>query len=95
MGFRGDLIGSGVTPYPGGQVSDLGSNITTEPDGWKVLTIGWRIEPNPEWEEILLQFQDSGADVDYVIVDTICIPEPATLLVVFVGGVLAVLRRSR
>lgn len=84
VGFRGFLIDSAILDPTTG-ITALGSTVDELQDGWKTLTIGWRIEPNPVEETVYLAFEDSGADLDYVIVDTICIPEPATLLLLLTG----------
>ena len=87
VGFEGDFVGGDV--IVAGQVIPIGvPQITLLPDGWKILDIGWRIEPNPDHEIILLDFINSGSSIDYVTVDTICIPEPATLCLLGLGGLL-------
>ncbi len=64
---------------------DLGS-------GWFENTYEWRIYPNPEAE----MFTISGTiDVDQLIIDTWCVPEPATLLVLALGLIPALLKRRR
>jgi hypothetical protein len=54
---------------------------------------GVRIWPNPETEKISMYF-GPGTVLDYIHVDTICIPEPATVALLGLGG-LALLRRKR
>jgi len=96
VGFRGELTQWDVLADPvSAAVTDLGYTVENLPDGWKVLTIGWRIEPNPFAESIYLSFQDSGADVDYVTVDTICIPEPVSLCLLGLGGLILLYKRKR
>ncbi|HSW46128.1 MAG TPA: PEP-CTERM sorting domain-containing protein [Phycisphaerae bacterium] len=48
-----------------------------------------RVHPNPTSEWLLIT---GGINVDEVVVDTICVPEPATLGLLTIGG-LALLRR--
>jgi len=49
--------------------------------------------PNPDWEMLLIDLP-FGAAVDQIIVDTIS-PEPGTLALLAIGGVLALARRRR
>jgi len=50
--------------------------------------------PNPTEEWIAILPRDCTLYIDEIVVDTICIPEPATLLVLSIGG-LAALRKRR
>lgn len=50
------------------------------------------IEPNPDSEQIYILPRDCTLYVDELVVDTICIPEPATALLLLVPGI-ALLRR--
>jgi len=57
---------------------------------------GIRIEPNPEVEKVGFLIWGSRsvpAVLDYIHVDTICIPEPATMALLSLGGLL--LRRKK
>jgi hypothetical protein len=48
------------------------------------------LEPNPLWERILIT---GGINVDQLVIDTICVPEPGALSLLLVG--LLALRRTR
>jgi hypothetical protein len=50
------------------------------------------IEPNPEWESLRIY---GTIDVDELIIDTRCVPEPATMAALAVGACLSLLRRRR
>ena len=51
------------------------------------------IEPNPTHEQILISPIQCQLYVDEVVVDTICIPEPATLGLLGIGGMLLCRKR--
>ena len=61
------------------------------PDGWQHTTFFASVNPNPYLEDIVIT---GGLVVDQVVVDTICVPEPATMGLLSVGG-LAFLRRRK
>ena len=72
----------------------------THDDGWVTDAFTIIIEPNPTDELLTLSF-DSQAGwepypmyVDQVVVDTKCIPEPATLAVLGLGAALALRRKK-
>jgi hypothetical protein len=88
--IEGFSLGEGysvLTPQ-GSRVEDLGFSFTPTDDGWRKLVFGFRIYPNPALETISFTLLNSGADIDYIIVDTICTPEPATLALLVLGGLL-------
>jgi hypothetical protein len=61
--------------------------------GWYLDQSVWRIEPNPLHEQIILNSDSSGGSViDQIVVDTYCIPEPATISLMLVGVASALLR---
>lgn len=68
------------------------------PDDWTTYVYEFEIWPNPDREQIGLKFTDDayqyGIYVDQVVIDTICIPEPATLIILAIGG-MSLIRRRR
>ena len=71
------------------------------PDGWVTEAWSRRIWPNPSEEGIALYFIDlPGVDpypvvIDQVVIDTRCVPEPATMSLLVLGGLGALARRRR
>ena len=62
------------------------------PNGWMHSIYHIDLSPNPSYETI----QIFGAvDVDELVIDTYCVPEPATMAMLSVGGIAALLRRRR
>jgi len=59
--------------------------------GWYHTTWKIRLEPNPDWEKV---FITGAVNVDQMVIDTICVPEPASMAMLAIGG-LALLRRRR
>ena len=66
----------------------------TEPPGWVTAAYEFSFEPNPQWEEIFLKFEGGSAYVDQVVIDTWCIPEPGTIVLLSLGTVFLVRRRK-
>jgi len=101
IGFLGDLEAFSVFPTPfGGTVELIEQRIKggRTPEDWKKLTATYIIEPNPDSESICYSFAgnvevDMPA-VDYVRVNTVCVPEPLTMSLLGLGG-LFVLRKRR
>jgi hypothetical protein len=95
-----DLITTVLIPAPGSvetdywaNIEDLGGNRYHEND-W------WRVEPNPPWEKIELNFTAPAGAVVYVDsfhVATECIPEPSTILLLGCGalGLFGIIIRNR
>ncbi len=59
-------------------------------DGWFETTFVWRIEGNPPDEFFMIE---GLIDVDQLIIDTWCIPEPASLLLFAISGGLLIRKR--
>lgn len=60
---------------------------------WKHTVIEIVLSPNPEWEDIVIDFQQPLL-LDSVFAHTICVPEPTTLVLLGIGGLMR-LRRNR
>ncbi len=54
----------------------------------------FEVYPNPWWEVIRIEVP-AGAMIDQVIVDTMSIPEPATILLLAFGGAAALIRKRK
>jgi len=54
--------------------------------GWYLDQSIWRIEPNPSHEQIILTGNPNGSVVDQIVVDTYCVPEPASMVLLMGEG---------
>ncbi|MHC4646467.1 MAG: PEP-CTERM sorting domain-containing protein [Planctomycetota bacterium] len=61
-------------------------------DYWNI-TYHIILEPNPASETIWVQPRDCTLYIDEIVVDTICTPEPGTLLLLGLGGMVLLRRR--
>jgi len=96
IGFIGHLADFSVFPIPlGGSVELVGQHVVVvDPaTGWKKLTARYIIEPNPDREIVCYSFSGALAAIDYVIVKTICVPEPMTVSLLGLGGLILARRR--
>ena len=91
--FQGNLEGLTVTAAANSIQPRSETNIYDLGDGWKKLEKVWRIRPNPSEEWICFGLEGTGGALDSVCIDTICVPEPATILLLGLGGVVAGLKR--
>jgi len=62
--------------------------------GWKHTTFRSLISPNPDWEAIELWGEGGLIAIDQIVIETYCVPEPATMMLLGLGG-LGLLRRKR
>lgn len=79
----------GVAPF---DVMTTGKEQLQLPEGWVQSTFKITIEPNPPEEWITVK---GNVLVDELVIDTICIPEPATICLLGLGGLVTLLRRKR
>jgi len=88
MEFQSILDYINVTPSPvgGSTVEEISRDISPVDSQWKKLTIDWRIEPNPNEEIICISITGTGGFLDYITVETCCIPEPATITLLGLGA---------
>jgi hypothetical protein len=63
---------------------------------WYMALSHWRMTPNPDSETIVvIGDPDWGSIVDEIIVDTYCVPEPATITLLVLGSIGAAILRKR
>ena len=62
-------------------------------DGWQTNSYWITFEPNPIYEGFGINFTGYPAFIDQVVIDTWCIPEPASLSLLAVGCLLLTRRR--
>lgn len=80
--------------WPWTKIDAVVSASYAHPDGWQTNAYDLMIEPNPAWEVIALDWGYAGpggwtAFIDQVVIDTWCVPEPTSVGLFVVAGLLA------
>lgn len=98
IGFRGEIMDSILIPSYDEETygsAELISEVITG-DDYKTLIAHWYIEINPQCEVLAYKFGGIGtadAELDYMIVDTMCAPEPATIYLLGLSSLALLCRR--
>jgi hypothetical protein len=82
----------GIFENPIGTVTMLPRIDSELEQGWKLSQFKINIQPNPLEEWLTVK---GDILVDQIVVDTICIPEPATILLFGISGLMTLARRKR
>ncbi|MHC4742678.1 MAG: hypothetical protein ACYS8Z_12240 [Planctomycetota bacterium] len=101
MCYKGVVTGVSVSPAGN---PDMSTNFVLAEDPvlvdpinlWYIARYKIRIFPNPDAEIIYISATGTGGFIDYISVDTICIPAPGAILLGGIGiGAIGWLRRRR
>lgn len=90
--------GNDVVISPLAQDPNTGATVGTIPlgAGWNHTTLSFVLAQQPAFEEFWVQnFTNDNLYLDQVVIDTKCVPEPASLAVLALGGFGLLLRRKR
>lgn len=85
----------GATGIPTSDYSEIyhkGTMVVPGRPDWKHTTYAINLHPNPPEEWISIK---GDISVDQLVIDTRCIPEPATLVLLGVGALITVFRKRR
>ena len=89
IGYKGTVTEVSVDPVPAGDSVDLTlqDTILVDPVNlWYKAIYTGRIYPNPDAETIFIGSTGTGGFVDYIAVDTICVPAPGAILLGGIGA---------
>ena len=101
MLIQGDLVLSWIRDGEGNDFERISRQMEpAENDpSWLLVTDEWRIEPNPFFERLcygLSGVDGTEAMIDWIKIQTVCVPEPASIGLLVIGGVsLTFLKRRR
>ncbi len=98
VGYRGKFQLSYVRTVTGEYFQATGTEFDTylvDNDVWTIRRDYYHIEPNPTEEYFCYGLNEFGAiqELDYINISTRCVPEPATMCLLALGG-LVIRRRS-
>ncbi len=92
--FEAPVVSIAGAQYLGGE-----SQVVETLDGfgqWVTAVSKWRITPNPSSEVVTITADAAmGSLIDSVIVDTKCVPEPASMVTLLAGGLGLLISRRR
>lgn len=104
MRYQGDITFSWVADVETGALfTPVRFDVEDEGNGWKTVTKVFRFEPNPREELVVIGLkgtqevtgQPVDAVLDWICVETVCVPEPATLVLLAMGGAVCVMGRKK
>ncbi|MFA5423850.1 MAG: PEP-CTERM sorting domain-containing protein [Phycisphaerae bacterium] len=91
------ILNGGLLDIPGVSVTSYGDLVSNwylgekDESGWYHSTFTATITPNPQIESFTIK---GNVLVDYIAIDTICVPEPATMAIIAVGALVALRRKK-